>query len=158
VAKGAHPSPPISELRVELLDQPAAPWRLVRLSSGIRLRGLHRVLLAALGWFKADDWWFEAAGVRYGEPNELDARHDAATVRLRHILPDTGTEAMYVLQRDREEWQHRLTIDRLLTPSPELRDAVCLSGAGTVPTRNARASGFDVRVTNAELNKLGNRG
>ncbi len=147
-----HPSPPIVELRVEL--QNAMAWRVVRLSSGIILPRLNRVLLAALGWFTADDWWFEAAQVRYGEPNEQDERRHASTVRLRHILPDTGTEASYVIQLDRVEWAHRLTIDRLLTPSPDLRDPVCLSGNGTVPTGNARASGFDVRVTNAELERL----
>ncbi|MGQ0640184.1 MAG: IS1096 element passenger TnpR family protein [Gemmatimonadaceae bacterium] len=144
-----HPSPPIVELRVEL--QQSTTWRVIRLSSGVVLPRLNRILLAALGWFKAEDWWFEAAQVRYGAPNELDDRTDAATVRLRHILPDTGTDATYVVRLDRKEYQHRLMIDRLLTPSAELRDAVCLSGAGTVPTRHALASGFDVRVTNAEL-------
>jgi hypothetical protein len=151
-----HPSPPIVELRVELQNDQA--WRVVRLSSGITLPRLHRVLLAALGWFTADDWWFEAAQVRYGQPNELDERRDASTVRLRHILPDTGTEASYVIRLERGEWTHRLTVDRLLTPNPDLRDPVCLRGSGTVPTGNARASGFDVRVTNAELERLGDRG
>ncbi|HJU75436.1 MAG TPA: hypothetical protein VJ717_16955 [Gemmatimonadaceae bacterium] len=146
-----HSSPPICELRVELLSDDLATWRVIRLSSGIVLPRLHRVLLTTLGWFKAADWWFEAAQVVYGEPNESDERHDAGAVRLRHILPDTGTEALYALEVDRKEWRHRLTIDRLLTPNRAMRDAVCLSGSGTVPTPNARASGFDVRVVNAEL-------
>ncbi|MGH7710863.1 MAG: IS1096 element passenger TnpR family protein [Gemmatimonadaceae bacterium] len=153
-----HPSPPICELRVELLGEQAGAWRVIRLSAGVLLPRLSRVLLAALGWFKADDWWFEAAQIRYREPNAHTERTDAGTVRLRHILPDTGTEALYVVGLDRAEWRHRLTIDRLLTPSPDLRAPVCLAGRGTVPTGNARASGFDVRVTNAELKQLTTRG
>jgi hypothetical protein len=129
-------------------------WRVIRLSSGVLLPRLNRVLLTALGWFKAGDWWFEAAHVRYGEPNEANDIVDAATVRLRHILPDTGTGASYVCEAAGALWSHRLTIDRLLAPDPELRDPVCLSGNGTVPTGHARASGFDVRVTNAELERL----
>jgi hypothetical protein len=150
-----HPSPPIVEVRIELAE--AGAWRVIRLSSGVLLPRFHRVLLVALGWFKADDWWFEAAGARYGEPNELAGREDATTVRLRHILPDTGTEATFTIELDRRDYLHRLSLDRLLTPSPDLRDPVCLSGAGTVPTGNARASGFDVRVTNAELARLAAR-
>jgi hypothetical protein len=111
-----------------------------------------------MGWFSADDWWVEAAGLRYGEPNEHKEHHAASTVRLRHILPDTGHEATYMIIVDRATWTHRLTVERLLTPNRELRDAVCLSGSGTVPTGNARASGFDVRVTNAELKRIGDRG
>lgn len=148
-----HPSPPICELRVEL-DTAEPVWRVIRLSSGVVLPRLHRILLASLGWFKASDWWFEAAQVRYGEPNKPDERRDAAKVRLRHILPDTGHDAWYVIDLNRELWRHRLTVDRLLTPDRALRDPVCLSGSGTVPTPNARASGFDVRVTNAELKQL----
>jgi hypothetical protein len=154
-AKARHPSPPVCELRAEVLgDSEAAVWRVVRLSSGILLPRLHRVLLAALGWFRADDWWFEAAQVRYGEPNESAARAEATTVRLRHLLPDTGHEMRYGIVRDRVTHVHRLTIDRLLTPDPELRDPVCLAGGGTVPTANARATGFDVGLTNAELQRL----
>ncbi len=149
-----HPSPPICELRVELLGDQPGPWRAIRLSSGVLLPRLNRVLLTALGWFKADDWWFEAASVLYAGHNESTERHTAATVRLRHILPDTGTEAHYVVQLDRAPWRHRLTLERLLTPNPDLRDPVCLSGDGVVPTGHARASGFDVRVTNAELIRL----
>lgn len=152
-----HRAPPICELRVELEGAESA-WRVIRLSSGVLLPRLNRVLLTALGWFKANDWLFEAAHVRHGEPNESNDVADAATVRLRHILPDTGTEASYSCDVAGEWWRHRLTIDRLLTPNPLLRDPVCLSGAGTVPTGHARASGFDVRVTNAELARLGARG
>lgn len=151
---GRHPSPPICELRVELLNHEPPAWRVIRLSSGVVLPRLHRVLLAAMGWFKAQDWSFEAAQVRYSTPNESSVRHDASTVRLRHILPDINTEATYVIELDRAIWRHRLAIDRLLTPNPALRDPVCLSGAGTVPTGHARALGFDVRVTNAELARL----
>lgn len=154
MAKRRHPSPPIAELRVELRASESYAWRLLRLSSGVLLPRLHRVLLAAMGWFSADDWWFEAAGLRYGLPNEHEERSDASTVRLRHILPDTGHEATYVIVVDRATWTHHLTVERLLTPNPEMRDAVCLSGNGTVPTGNARATGFDVRVTNAELERL----
>jgi hypothetical protein len=150
--KSRHPSPPIAELRVELEE--GAVWRVIRLSSGILLPRLHRVLLTALGWFRADDWWFEAAGMRYGEPNEDDSRHDAATVRLRHIAPDSGSDAFYVCATAGAVRRHRLSIDRLLTPHPDLRDPVCLSGGGVVPTGHARASGFDVRVINAELARL----
>lgn len=153
-----HASPPICELRIELLDNEPSAWRVLRLSSGILLPRLNRVLLIALGWFKAVDWWFEAAQVRYGAPNESADSHDAATVRLRHILPDTGHEALYVIELDRTPRRHRLTLDRLLTPNPALRDPVCLSGGGTVPTGHARALGFDVRVTNAELERLRLRG
>ena len=149
-----HPSPPICELRVELLDHEPSAWRVLRLSSGILLPPLNRVLLITLGWFKAVDWWFEAAQVRYGAPNESAESHDASTVRLRHILPDTGTEALFVIQLDRTPWRHRLTLDRLLTPNPALRGPMCLNGGGTVPTGHARALGFDVRVTNAELKQL----
>ena len=48
-----HASPPICELRVELLDSEPSAWRVLRLSSGILLPRLNRVLLIALGWFKA---------------------------------------------------------------------------------------------------------
>lgn len=152
----AHPAPPICELRVELLNASGerSAWRVIRLSSGVLLPRLNRVLLTALGWFRARDWWFEAARVRYGEPNESNDVQSAATVRLRHILPDTGTEASYGCEVAGDWWLHRLTIDRLLTPNPEMRDPVCLGGAGTVPTGHATASGFDVRVTNAELVRL----
>jgi hypothetical protein len=151
----AHPAPPICELRVELQGNgETCAWRVIRLSSGVLLPRLNRVLLTALGWFKASDWWFEAAQVRYGKPNESNDVQEAATVRLRHILPDTGTEASYSCVAVGAWWQHRLTIDRLLTPNPEMRDPVCLSGGGTVPTGHARAQGFDVRVTNAELAQL----
>jgi len=154
MARGSagHPAPPICELRVELQHgTERSVWRVIRLSSGVLLPRLNRVLLTALGWFKASDWWFEAAQVRYGEPNESSDVEAAATVRLRHILPDTGTEASYACEVAGAWWRHRLTIDRLLTPNPEMRDPVCLSGEGTVPTGHARALGFDVRVTNAEL-------
>lgn len=143
---------------MELLDHEPSVWRVLRLSSGILLPRLNRVLLITLGWFKATDWWFEAAQVRYGAPNESAGYNESSTVRLRHILPDTGTEALYAIQLDRTLWQHRLTLDRLLTPNPALRGPVCLSGAGTVPTGHARALGFDVRVTNAELEHLRLRG
>lgn len=149
-----HPSPPICELRIELLDHEPSAWRVVRLSSGILLPRLNRVLLITLGWFKAVEWMFEAAHVRYGAPNESADTQDASTIRLRHILPDTGTEALYAIQLERTLWRHRLTVDRLLTPDPAMRDPVCLSGAGTLPTGHARALGFDVRVTNVELERL----
>lgn len=157
MAKQRHPSPPICELRSELQSRESSAWRVIRLSSGVLLPRLHRVLLAAMGWFSAEDWWFVAAGTHYSAPNGQEERQAASTVRLRHILPDTGYQATYVIVVDRTTWTHQLTLVRLLTPNPDMRAPVCIAGAETVPTGNARASGFDVRVTNAELKRIGDR-
>jgi hypothetical protein len=56
----------IAVLRIELEDIEPLIWRRVAVPTSINLKGLHRVIQAAMGWLDYHLWEFTADGIKYG--------------------------------------------------------------------------------------------
>lgn len=129
-----------AQLRVTLLDIEPAIWRQIVVPWRFHLGQLHRVIQAAFGWTDSHLHEFTIGGLRYGDPEQVatsdyedDARlYDETEVRLRDFGRAPDQSFLYVYDFG-DNWQHRLTFERLITLDPAPRSASCIAGARARP-------------------------
>lgn len=124
----------IAQLTVTLLKTEPSVWRRILVPYDIPLRLLHRVLMVAMGWKGYHLHAFEADGARFGVPDRDFPDNTISQERLvlRRLAPTVG--ATFTYQYDfGDDWQHLVTLERLLPL--ELNDVVpyCVDGARACP-------------------------
>ena len=101
---------------------------------------LHRVIQAAFGWWDSHLHEFRSAGCataiqsRSASPSSktTPAHSTRAAVRLRDFGRSDGLSFLYVYDFG-DNWQHRVTFERLLAIDPAPRTASCIAGARARP-------------------------
>jgi hypothetical protein len=122
-------------LRVELLYIKPAIWRRIVVPGSIKLRKLHVVLLLAMGWDGGHMHEFIFGDTNYGEPDpdfpSDPPMLDEARVTLTKALG--ALKSFTYIYDYGDNWQHRIKVEKMLPPDPELRSPVCLDGRNACP-------------------------
>jgi Plasmid pRiA4b ORF-3-like protein len=126
---------PVYQLRVELLHIKPAIWRQILIPGSIKLPKLHVTLLWAMGWDGGHLHEFVIGHTNYGEPDP-DFPSDPpmlneAKVTLVKALGELKSFT-YVYDYG-DNWQHRVSVEQILPPDPDLRSPVCLAGRNACP-------------------------
>jgi Plasmid pRiA4b ORF-3-like protein len=126
---------PIYQLRIELLGVKPAIWRRIVVPGSVRLHKLHAVLLWTMGWAGGHLHEFVIGHDHYGEPDPdfdtppLVQRDDRVT-----LAAALGARKSFVYLYDfGDGWEHRVTVEKILPPAPQLKLPQCLDGANACP-------------------------
>jgi Plasmid pRiA4b ORF-3-like protein len=126
---------PIYQLRIELLGVRPTIWRRILVPGSVKLHQLHAVLLWSIGWAGGHLHEFVIGHDHYGEPDPgfdtppLVQREDRVTLAVA-----LGARKSFVYLYDfGDGWEHRVTVEKVLPPDPELKLPHCLDGANACP-------------------------
>lgn len=104
----------VARLHISLLEIRPAIWRRVEVPTSITLKQLHDVIQAVFGWLDYHLFEFEAAGQRYGIPDEEfdlgEPVREARNIRLATLIARGVTRLDYTYDFG-DGWQHRLKIE-----------------------------------------------
>ena len=127
----------IAILRIELVDIEPLIWRRVAVRTSMNFKALHSVIQAAMGWLDYHLWEFAAGERKYGMliPNDPDWNErieNAATTRLSALLKGDVREVGYVYDMG-DNWQHRITVEKLKAAEPRAQYPQFLGGERRCP-------------------------
>ncbi|MEU6714416.1 plasmid pRiA4b ORF-3 family protein [Nonomuraea sp. NPDC046802] len=131
----AAPGEPVYELKITLLDtDDPVVWRRLRVSAGIPLSRLHRILAVAMGW---DDYHlhvFTVGGRRYGQPSPEwdDGLLDETTVTLADVVGGAGARIGWEYDFG-DSWEHELVVERAMEAEEGVAYPVVVAGEGACP-------------------------
>ncbi|MEV1178341.1 plasmid pRiA4b ORF-3 family protein [Nonomuraea sp. NPDC049784] len=131
----AGPGDPVYELKVTLLDtdEPVV-WRRLRVSAGISLARLHRILAVAMGWADYHLHLFAAEGRRYGRPSrewDIDVLDETATI-LAEVASGEGARISWEYDLG-DGWEHEIVVERTMEAEESVRYPVVVAGEGACP-------------------------
>jgi hypothetical protein len=126
---------PIYQLRIELLGVRPVIWRRILVPGSVKLHQLHAVLLWTMGWAGGHLHEFVIGQDHYGEPDPgfdtppLVQREDRVTLAVA-----LGARKSFVYLYDfGDGWEHRVSVEKILPPDPQLKLPQCLDGANACP-------------------------
>ena len=129
----------IYQLRVELLGLRPAIWRQILVRGSVQLSRLHAILLMTMGWDGGHVHEYVIGDKNYGEvdplfrpdvPDDLPLL-DEAKATLAVVL---GDRKLFTYIYDfGDNWQHRVKVEKILPPDPDLRSPICLAGRNACP-------------------------
>lgn len=130
----ARPAPHLLQLRIELAWIKPAIWRRVVVPETITLAKLHQVIQAVMGWHDGHLHEFEIAGERYGVPDpDYDFEPVCSEKRVRLATALCGAKSFRYVYDFGDDWEHRIKVERRLSPDPLFDTALCLGGANATP-------------------------
>ena len=125
----------VYQLKVRLVDSPVRIWRRVQVENSITLERLHRVLQVVMGWTDDHLHGFSlpppgrAGRTRHYLPVESD---DEKRTRLAEVLRQPNDSFLYEYDFG-DGWEHEITLQKVLSPSPTERYPVVVDGRGACP-------------------------
>lgn len=132
----AKAEPSIYQLKLTLLDISRPIWRRLQVPGTIRLRALHNVFQAVMGWTNVHLHQFEKGKTYWSEP-ERDGLDDdvinESRVPLDTVLTAEGDSMAYLYDFG-DSWRHQVILEKILpldsaaSPTP-----VCLAGERRCP-------------------------
>jgi len=123
-------------LRVELRDIKPAIWRRIVMPGKIRLGKLHVVLLLAMGWDGGHIHEFIFGDTHYGIPEDAGFADDppiSNEARVTFAKALGGLRTFTYVYDYGDNWQHRIKVEKALTPDPKLRHPLCIDGENACP-------------------------
>jgi hypothetical protein len=106
----------------------------VQVPGEVNLAVLHEVVQSAVGWTNSHLHEFEIGGRRYGMPDpdwgEQDVIDEAKATLFR--LVGQGDRFTYVYDFG-DNWNHQITVEKILSPEPGVRYPRCVTGQGACP-------------------------
>jgi hypothetical protein len=126
---------PLYQLRIELLGIKPVIWRRLLVPGAIKLHRLHAILLWTMGWAGGHLHEFMIGDEHYGQPDpDFDMgpplqREDRVT-----LAAALGARKSFLYLYDfGDGWEHRVTVEKVLPPTPGLQLPQCLGGANACP-------------------------
>lgn len=128
-----QPGDPVFQVKITLLDVSDPPvWRRVLVPAAITLRGLHRVIQAAMGWQDYHLHVFQIGDAAYGpDPEDELGFRDETKVRLSGVT-QVGTRIGYEYDFG-DSWEHELVVEAASRAEPGQAYPACTGGEGSCP-------------------------
>ena len=127
-------SAPVFQLRVDLLHLKPAIWRRILVPGSIKLSKLHVVLQQTMGWMGGHLHEFIVGDRNYGVP---DSDYPDPRVEREDRVTLAGAlgplKTFLYLYDFGDGWEHRVKVEKVLPPDPDLRSPLCLAGANACP-------------------------
>jgi len=110
-------------------------WRRILVPQTITLFKLHTVIQLAFGWTDTHLHEFTASdGQRYGTSDPDDhAAGEVASERVRLSTALAGARTLRYEYDFGDSWTHRIRVEKVLAPDPQLRLPRCVDGGGARP-------------------------
>ncbi|MCW2134264.1 plasmid pRiA4b ORF-3 family protein [Arthrobacter sp. VKM Ac-2550] len=143
-AEKRKPAPPSSVYQLKIMLRNSKPpiWRRILVPASVRLDELHNIIQASFEWldyhlhnFRVGDW----PGTLYGpvDPEPFgDPEIDERTVSLHEILEAEGEKFVYTYDFG-DDWEHVITLEKVLDPSDGDRLPRCTGGRGQAPREDS---------------------
>jgi hypothetical protein len=126
----------IYQVKIALSHVRPPVWRRVLMPASATLGLLHRVIRVIMGWGDDHLHAFTADGRRYSDPTYgLEECGDEDAVRLARALPRPGTTMSYVYDFG-DNWQHMITLEKILDPDDTVTYPICVTGRGDAPVED----------------------
>lgn len=127
----------VAVLRIELIDIEPLIWRRVAVKTATNLQTLHRIIQAAMGWLDYRLWEFTADDKTYGVPDPEDATwghkvYRASGATLARLIAGGLTAFDYTYDMG-DNWEHRITIERVEPAEPGMVYPAFLGGERRCP-------------------------
>jgi hypothetical protein len=128
----AKASPPIYQLKIELIEIEPPIRRRIQVPSAIKLCCLHSAIQVAMGWTDSHLHQFEKGDKNYGVPewdefDELDLIDESKT-QLSAVLKSEGESMIYQYDFG-DNWQHDIVLEKIIPVTDAGRKApICLGG------------------------------
>jgi len=123
----------IYQIKVILLGTDPPIWRRLRVPANLTLETLHDVLQLAMGWEDCHMHDFRIGQQRFGTPDPMEREFGGPrtacerTARLFQVLGRAGIKAVYTYDFG-DSWEHKIVVEKRLTPEPGGAYPVCLAG------------------------------
>ena len=134
----AGPAQRIVRLRIELSDTEPPIWRRVDVPADFPLRRLHDVIQAVFDWVGYHRHQFEIDDRIYGAPEHDDGDLEGTrlysdrNIRLGALL-DRGVERFVYRYDFGDDWEHVVTVERVLDPEDGVDYPILVDGARRAP-------------------------
>lgn len=145
----AGPAQKIVRLRIELSDMDPPIWRRVDVPADFPLRRVHDVIQAVFDWLDYHLHQFEIDDRLYGateyDEGDLDGGrlYDDRNIRLGALL-DRGVERFIYRYDFGDDWEHVITVERVLDPEEGVEYPILVDGARRAPPEDCGGPpGFD---------------
>ena len=124
----------VFQLRISLDHINPPIWRRVIVPSSMRLRRLHGVVQATMGWTNSHLYHFRQDGRIFSRPNPDIGEYveDDSTFRVDHLLMSPGDTMTYEYDMG-DSWNHTVMLEEVVVPDSALKRAQCLAGARACP-------------------------
>ena len=121
------------QLRIDLESIRPPIWRRVVVPETITLAKLHRVIQIIMGWKDSHMHLFEISGQHYGEPDPEWGTpiHSEARATLAGSL--AGAKSLIYTYDFGDDWRHRIKIEKVLPPDPDLHQPICTTARHACP-------------------------
>ena len=132
------PTSSICQLKISLKWLKPPIWRRVLVPADISLAKLHQVTQTVMGWEDHHLHQFRVGEKTYGGPalTEDDFYdppvEDENKARLGEIATEEGDKFLYEYDFG-DNWEHEVLVEKIITPDPELRYPICLTGKRACP-------------------------
>jgi hypothetical protein len=130
-ASGPPPSGAAYQLKIVLRDVRPRVWRRVVVPADVTLDVLHEAVQAAMGWNDAHLHVWEIAGERYGAADPDWEVVEERTVAIADVCAEG--EALDYTYDLGDNWEHAITVERLLLPAEAGEVPRCEAGARACP-------------------------
>lgn len=110
-------------------------WRKFQVAGDTTLYRLHLILQTVMGWHNQHLYRFIIDGIEYMEPPPETAWppvQDPHRVTLSNVVHEEDSKFIYVYDFG-ADWQHIISIDRILPAQPEVDHPICLAGQRACP-------------------------
>jgi hypothetical protein len=134
MTKTSTKSERVYQIKITLAGVRPAVWRRLAVPGSATLKELHDILQVAMGWTDSHLHQFEANGRLYGTPDpefEMNVKNETR-VRLDEVLPREKESMIYEYDFG-DGWVHRIVLEKILPPTPELKVPKCVAGARACP-------------------------
>lgn len=126
---------PIYQLRIELQHLKPLIWRSVLVPGSIKLSKLHVVVLRTMGWMGGHLHEFIIGDTHYGQPDADFPQSPPVLRDDRNSLAESlgALKTFRYLYDFGDGWEHKVRIEKLLSPDPAVHLPLCLAGANACP-------------------------
>lgn len=129
-------APQVFQLKVTLKGTKPPIWRRVLVDASSTLDQFHEVIQAAFGWWNYHLYEFEFGRTRYGipDPDGFDFGPPARDARKARLDQVAGAGSSFTYTYDfGDNWEHKVTIEKVLDVSPVLSPPACIDGRRAGP-------------------------
>lgn len=126
----------IFQIKINLHDSKPTITRTVLIAETMTFSDLHYVIQGAMGWENCHLHQFEVDGLRISTQKDFDAfgdddALDGAEIKLsQYLREDSKLSYDYDFG---DNWQHILTVQKVLAPDPKLKYPTCVKGKNACP-------------------------
>ncbi|NJL76269.1 MAG: plasmid pRiA4b ORF-3 family protein [Saprospiraceae bacterium] len=122
------------QLKINLEGIKPAIWRSFVVDGETTLSNLHTIIQIAMGWQDEHLWAFETLEGSYGPSNSIwdDSKKEATKHNVKEILKIEKDTVKYIYDFG-DYWQHKVELEKILTPEEVKIVPICLAGQGHCP-------------------------